>query len=118
MHLLTLALLVTTATAAVIQRQNDPHVLDFRTWGSKDCGQDNQGIWTFTESDVTGECKHFADYGVVVNSLSLVSLTQPSNHTLQVFWSDDCDSADYHFPTPDRSCFAPPEGSLKAFRIN
>lgn len=83
MHLPTIlsALAVTfpRANAASIPRQ-DPHIVDFRTWGSSDCGDDNQGIWTFTQSDLTG-CKSFSSYGVDVRSISLVDIDYANNHT-------------------------------------
>lgn len=76
--LTTLTIAWTTATAASIPRQ-DPHILDFRTWGSKDCTTDNQGIWTFTLSDLEPPCKSFASFGAFnVQSLSLVDI---DNHT-------------------------------------
>lgn len=83
MHLPTALAVITalfaTTHAASIPRQ-DTHVLDFRTWGSSDCGDDNQGIWTFTESDLTG-CRSFASYGVDVQSITLVDIDLESNHT-------------------------------------
>jgi len=68
-------LLAAGVTAAVTQRQNDPHLIDFRTWGGRNCSGENQGIWTFTESD-HGRCRSFQlDYGLgSVQSLTLVDL--------------------------------------------
>ncbi|KAJ9144007.1 hypothetical protein NKR19_g6587 [Coniochaeta hoffmannii] len=115
--LTTLTIAWTTATAASIPRQ-DPHILDFRTWGSKDCTTDNQGIWTFTLSDLEPPCKSFASFGAFnVQSLSLVDI---DNHTLEVFYaSDDCSTEEgkFHFPAPDGECYSPPEGTLRSFRL-
>ncbi|KAH8906426.1 hypothetical protein BR93DRAFT_929053, partial [Coniochaeta sp. PMI_546] len=120
MHLPTilsaLAVIFPRANAASIPRQ-DPHVVDFRTWGSNDCSSDNQGIWTFTQSDLTG-CKSFSSYGVDVRSISLVDIDYANNHTLQVFYaSDDCstDGGKYYFPSPGQ-CYGP-AGGLKSFLL-
>lgn len=139
-----LAFTFTSASAASIPRQ-DPHVLDFRTWGSKDCGEDNQGIWTFTQSDITAHCKSFASYGADnVQSITLVDIDSEQDHTcenyprsfetvdvvsynanrnvsllVQVFYaSDDCSTEEekYYFPVPGE-CYSPPEGSLRSFRL-
>lgn len=73
------------ANAASIPRQ-DPHVLDFRTWASKDSGADNQGIWTFTQSDVTPFCRSFASYGADnVQSLTLVDINSQQPYARKSF---------------------------------
>lgn len=47
------------AGASSSRRQtSDPHIADFRTFGETGCFNDNQGVWTFTQSDLTG-CKAF-----------------------------------------------------------
>lgn len=71
-----LSSLTTTTNAAAIRQANDPHLLDFRTFGAPGCSEDNQGIWTFTESDRGKGCRSFLhDYGVEsVQSLLLVDL--------------------------------------------
>ncbi|EON97298.1 putative ec86 protein [Phaeoacremonium minimum UCRPA7] len=56
------------ARATAARRQtSDPHIADFRTFGETGCFRDNQGIWTFTQSDLTG-CKTFPD-DLLVKSL-------------------------------------------------
>ena len=56
------------ARATAARRQtSDPHIADFRTFGETGCFTDNQGIWTFTQSDLTG-CKTFPD-DLLVKSL-------------------------------------------------
>lgn len=48
---LTVAVLVTGSLAASIPRQ-DPHIVDFRTFGQPGCSEDNQGIYTYTKSQL------------------------------------------------------------------
>jgi hypothetical protein len=71
----TLSILASCASAGLIPRQDaDIHIADFRTWGGKDCKVDNQGIWTFTKSDLTG-CKTFASFGADnIQSINVVDL--------------------------------------------
>ena len=55
------ATLAMGANADSTRRQtSDPHITDFRTFGETGCFNDNQGVWTFTQSDLTG-CKAFPD---------------------------------------------------------
>lgn len=69
-----LVALVYSANAGVIQRQDDTHVVDFRTWDSVDCTEGNQGIWTFTKSQLNIGCQAFASYNVSVGSLQVVDI--------------------------------------------
>jgi hypothetical protein len=62
------------ASARVIQRQDDAHIADFRTWDSADCTDGNQGIWTFTKSQLNIGCQAFASYNITVGSLTLVDI--------------------------------------------
>jgi hypothetical protein len=71
----TVSVLAAGAHAGTIKRQ-DPHIVDFRTWGQSACSEDNQGIWTFTASQLTG-CKSFSSFGGGnVQSLSLVDIAE------------------------------------------
>jgi hypothetical protein len=75
--------LASTVRSAPIPRQ-DPHVADFRTWGSTDCSTDNQGVWTFTQSDLATPCKSFAFFGASnVQSITLVDIDYENNHTCE-----------------------------------
>ncbi|CAH0023534.1 unnamed protein product [Clonostachys rhizophaga] len=71
--------------------RNDPHISDFRLWGSPTCsGTQNYGIWTILQSD-TGKCTslHLNDptgpsiYGIGLGDIS-------DNFKLFIFAEDDC----------------------------
>lgn len=69
-----ISLLAIRANAAALKR-DDPHVVDFRSFGAIGCYAENQGIWTFTESQATGECISFASFGADnVQAVSLVDI--------------------------------------------
>lgn len=69
-----LSLLAIRTNAAAFKR-DDPHVVDFRSFGAIGCDAENQGIWTFTESQATGECITFASFGADdVQAVSLVDI--------------------------------------------
>ena len=50
------------SAAAVLKERIDAHIVDFRTYGAPGCRAENQGIWTFTQSQLTG-CMSFASFG-------------------------------------------------------
>ncbi len=52
-----LSFLVASASAAAVRR-NDPHRLDFRTFGAAGCNAQNQGVYTLLQSD-NALCKQF-----------------------------------------------------------
>lgn len=55
------ALVLRTTTAATIPpRQNDPHIVDFRTYGAPGCFAENQGVYTYEQSDLD-VCRTFVD---------------------------------------------------------
>lgn len=71
-------LMATSADAAALLRRSDAHVADFRSFGKEGCGADNQGIWTVTESQLTG-CQTFASASgsdEPVMSVELVDITE------------------------------------------
>lgn len=45
-------------------RQSDPHVVDFRTFGLPGCDEQNQGVYTYLQSDL-GTCFPFSTTDVV-----------------------------------------------------
>lgn len=57
--LLPITALVLGTTAATIPRQSDPHIVDFRTYGAPGCFAENQGVYTFEQSD-ENICRAFA----------------------------------------------------------
>lgn len=68
-----LALLAVGVNAATLKR-DDLHVVDFRSFGAPGCDAENQGIWTFTQSQLTG-CKTFASFDAQnVQAISLVDI--------------------------------------------
>lgn len=69
-----LSILVDSALAGVIQRQDDPHVLEFKTWDAADCTEGLQGIWTYTKSQLNIGCQAFASYNMSVGSLQVTSM--------------------------------------------
>lgn len=50
--LLPITVLVLGTTAATIPRQSDPHIVDFRTFGAPGCFAENQGVYTYEQSDL------------------------------------------------------------------
>lgn len=61
------------ATKEETRRQvSDPHVVDFRTYGAPGCFDDNQGVYTYEESNV-GICYEFVD--VPVESIFVTDIT-------------------------------------------
>lgn len=71
MHATTLLLVPAAALALGVRgasihrpRQNDPHVVDFRTFGLPGCDEQNQGVYTYLQSDL-GTCFPFSTTDVV-----------------------------------------------------
>lgn len=58
--LLPITSLILGITAATIPRQSDPHIVDFRTYGVAGCLDENQGVYTYLQSD-ENICRTFAD---------------------------------------------------------
>lgn len=52
--------LILGTTAATLPRQDDPHIVDFRTFGVAGCLEENQGVYTYLQSD-EDICHTFAD---------------------------------------------------------
>ncbi|KAF3764870.1 hypothetical protein M406DRAFT_70615 [Cryphonectria parasitica EP155] len=48
-----LALAATTSAASITRRQSDPHMIDFRSYGAAGCSADNQGVYTYEQSDAS-----------------------------------------------------------------
>jgi hypothetical protein len=63
MHVSALVASATIAAAAVIR--NDPYVGNFRSFGAAGCHDQNLGVWTVTQSGVTGACNDFRGNTVV-----------------------------------------------------
>ncbi|KUI60442.1 hypothetical protein VP1G_07642 [Cytospora mali] len=59
--------------AASIPRQSDPHIVDFRTYGQPGCSADNQGVYTYTESQLN-TCYTFSES--TVESIFVVDVTE------------------------------------------
>ncbi|KAL1865136.1 hypothetical protein VTK73DRAFT_5461 [Phialemonium thermophilum] len=75
------------AAAAAVPRQ-DPHIADFRSFGLPGCAQDNQGVWTFTQSQLTG-CQTFASFGDAdVQSLLVGDISDGCS--LKLYTDDAC----------------------------
>lgn len=71
MHATTLLLVPAAALALGVRgasmhrpRQNDPHIVDFRTFGLPGCYEQNQGVYTYLQSDL-GTCFPFSTTDVV-----------------------------------------------------
>lgn len=58
--LLPITSLILGTIAATIPRQSDPHIVDFRTYGVAGCLDENQGVYTYLQSD-ENICRNFAD---------------------------------------------------------
>lgn len=73
------------ASAATIQTRNDPHIVDFRTYGLPGCFEQNQGVYTYTQSQLN-QCYQFSTVNIVESLFVLdindgcsgKSTTQPS----------------------------------------
>lgn len=65
--------LVTVATAASVPRQSDPHMIDFRSYGAAGCFAENQGVYTYEQSDA-GTCIEYPSE-LDVESILLVDIT-------------------------------------------
>lgn len=65
------AALIGGSQAASIPRQ-DPHIVDFRTFGQPGCSADNQGVYTYTQS-MLNTCHSFAD--LTVESIFVADIT-------------------------------------------
>lgn len=77
------ALLVGTTIATTIPRQ-DPHIVDFRTYGAPGCSAENQGVYTYTQSDLN-TCRTFAD--ATIGSLFVIDITDKcSGESTSVVW--------------------------------
>lgn len=70
------AALISGSQAAAIPRA-DPHIVDFRTFGQPGCSADNQGIYTYTQSE-TGTCYPFSDVDTV-RSIFVGDITEGCN---------------------------------------
>lgn len=64
--------LVLSTNAAVLKR-SDLHVADFRSFGAVGCDAENQGVWTFTKSQATGDCTSFSSFGA--DEVQAINLT-------------------------------------------
>ncbi|ROW11454.1 hypothetical protein VMCG_01515 [Cytospora schulzeri] len=64
--------LVAGSQAASIPRQSDPHIVDFRTYGQPGCSADNQGVYTYTQSELN-TCHAFVD--TTVESIFVTDIT-------------------------------------------
>lgn len=70
------AALISGSQAAAIPRQSDPHVVDFRTYGQPGCSAANQGVYTYTESQI-GACIAFTED--TVQSVFVTDITEGCN---------------------------------------
>lgn len=52
------------ASAATIQARQDPHIVDFRTFGLPGCFEQNQGVYTYLQSDLD-KCFQFSTTDIV-----------------------------------------------------
>lgn len=60
LSLLPITVLILGTTAVTIPRQSDPHIVDFRTYGVAGCSDENQGVYTYLQSD-ENICRTFVD---------------------------------------------------------
>jgi hypothetical protein len=128
---------------AAVLGQRDAHIVDFRTYGSVECAQTfNQGVWTFTQSDLTG-CKNFSAYGDdYVGSLTMMDITSGCSrkspisfptpppqfivlsalltrayHIVQVWEDENCSGAWSSVVTAGPQCLSHQEG-IKSFLVS
>jgi hypothetical protein len=85
MHVSALTLaLATLAAAAVVP---DPYVGNFRSFGQKGCYEENLGVWTVTQTGVTGgECNDFN--GFTIRSLQNTRIVD--GYTMYLYSDDAC----------------------------
>ncbi|CAG9994594.1 unnamed protein product [Clonostachys byssicola] len=85
------SVLVAGTQATGPNARNDPHISDFRLWGSPTCsGTQNYGIWTILQSD-TNKCTSLHQYDPTGPSFIGVGLGDISdNFKLFLFVEEDC----------------------------
>ncbi|CAK7227186.1 hypothetical protein SCUCBS95973_006458 [Sporothrix curviconia] len=88
---LALAQAAFAAPAADVSARNDPHELDFRTFGAEGCSAENQGVYTLELSQAS-TCSKFAD---AIGSL----IVTDNLCTLTVYNDDACTSGPVVVPT-------------------
>ncbi|TPX09129.1 uncharacterized protein E0L32_001608 [Thyridium curvatum] len=94
------ALLFASSALAAAVTRNDPHQADFRTFGVAGCSEDNQGVYTLTQSNV-GTCKPFtAPIGSmsVTNNLCKQYRSNPRARSVYVYDDEACSAGETELP--------------------
>ncbi|CAN8099043.1 unnamed protein product [Discula destructiva] len=109
--LLPLSALVLHATAATVPRQ-DPHIVDFRTFGAPGCFEENQGIYTYLQSDLD-KCKNFAD--ATIGSIFVGDITDGCS--LYAYTDFSCMENQVTVPVGIANCYDSTIAGLSSFEV-
>ncbi|KAK7745419.1 hypothetical protein SLS53_002916 [Cytospora paraplurivora] len=104
------ALISSGSQAAVIPRQ-DPHIVDFRTYGLPGCYEQNQGVYTYTLSQ-TNICYEFVDEtveSIFVNDIS-------DGYSLLAYTGSACSENQITVPVGIANCYDQADG-LQSYKI-
>ncbi|KAJ4394273.1 hypothetical protein N0V93_003490 [Gnomoniopsis smithogilvyi] len=110
--LLPITALVLGTTAATVPRQSDPHIVDFRTYGVAGCFDENQGVYTYLQSD-ENICRTFVDSQIG----SIFTLDITDGCFLYAYTDTACTEDQITVPVGIENCYNSTAAGLSSYEI-